>query len=143
MTILLSIINAFIFTIISAFHFYWAMGGNVGKDVVLPSNIEGFKTLTPSKAMTIIVAFVFLSFAIFYLIKVNLINFPLPQFVNNYGLYALASVLIIRTIGDFKYVGFFKTIKDTPFAKYDSTYYSPLCLFLGLSTLFIPFLIEK
>jgi glucan phosphoethanolaminetransferase (alkaline phosphatase superfamily) len=143
MAILLSIINALIFTVISGFHFYWAMGGKTGKDVVLPSNIEGFKALTPSKAMTIIVAFVFLSFAIFYLIKADLINFQLPNLINNYGLFALTIILIIRAIGDFKYAGFFKTIKNTPFAHYDSTYYSPLCLFLGLNTLVIQFLIGK
>ena len=143
MTILLSIINSFIFTIISGFHFYWAMGADTGKDVVLPSNIEGFKALTPSKVMTFIVAFVFLSFAIFYLIKANLINFQLPNLINNYGLFALAIILVIRAIGDFKYVGFFKTIKNTSFANYDSTYYSPLCLFLGLNTLLIQYLIQN
>jgi glucan phosphoethanolaminetransferase (alkaline phosphatase superfamily) len=143
MAILLSIINTLIFTVISGFHFYWAMGGKVGFNVVLPSNTEGDKALNPSKSITCIAALVFLSIAIFYLIKVHLIDFPLPQFALNYGLYALASVLIIRAIGDFKYAGFFKTIKDTPFANYDSTYYSPLCLFLGLSTLVIQFLIKK
>jgi glucan phosphoethanolaminetransferase (alkaline phosphatase superfamily) len=137
MEILLSCINALIFTIISGFHFYWAMGGKVGFDVVLPSNREGAKALSPSKTMTTAVAFVFLGIAIFYLIQVHLIDFPLPKLIENYGLYALAGVLIIRAIGDFKYAGFFKKIKDTPFARYDSTYYSPLCLYLGLSTLIL------
>jgi glucan phosphoethanolaminetransferase (alkaline phosphatase superfamily) len=143
MELILSVINALIFTIISGFHFYWAMGGKVGFDVVLPTNTEGSKSLNPSKSITCIAALVFLSIAIFYLIKSHLIDFQLPQLISNYGLYALASVLIIRAIGDFKYAGFFKTIKDTPFAKYDSTYYSPLCLYLGLSTLVIQFLIQK
>ena len=86
---------------------------------------------------------VFLIIAIFYLIRANLIHLQLPDLIANYGLYALAIVLIIRAIGDFKYVGFFKTVKDTPFADYDTKYYSPLCLFLGLSTLGIQFLIGK
>jgi hypothetical protein len=54
-----------------------------------------------------------------------------------FDLYPLAIVLIIRAIGDFKYVGFFKRIKNTPFARYDTQYYAPLCLYLGLSTLLI------
>jgi hypothetical protein len=143
MAVVLSSTNAFIFTIISGFHFYWVMGGKVGFDVVLPSTTEGSKALKPSKLMTIAVAFVFLGIAIFYLIKGYLIDFPLPKLIDNYGLYALAGVLIIRAIGDFKYAGFFKKIKDTPFARYDSTYYSPLCLYLGLSTLVIQFLIQN
>ena len=137
MTILLSVINAFIFTIISGFHFYWAMGGKRGADVVLPSNISGKKALLPSKLITFIVAFVFLSFAIFYLINVDLIDFKLPKLISNYGLFALAIILMIRAVGDFKYVGFSKKIKNTPFAEYDTKYYSPLCLYLGLTTLII------
>jgi glucan phosphoethanolaminetransferase (alkaline phosphatase superfamily) len=143
MALILSLINALIFTIISGFHFYWAMGGKVGFDVVLPSNRDASKALSPSKSITSVAALVFLSMAVFYLIKARLIDFPLPQLIYNYGLYALASVLIIRAIGDFKYAGFFKTVKDTPFADYDTKYYSPLCLFLGLSTLVIQFLIQK
>jgi glucan phosphoethanolaminetransferase (alkaline phosphatase superfamily) len=143
MEIILSCINAFIFTIISGFHFYWAMGGKVGIDVVLPSNTEGSKSLNPSTFMTVTVAFVFLGFAIFYLIKGHLIELKLPQLINNYGLFAFTSVLLIRAIGDFKYAGFFKKIKNTPFAKYDTTYYSPLCLYLGLSSLVIQLLSQN
>ena len=113
MAIVLSLINALIFTIISGFHFYWAMGGKVGFDVVLPSNTEGVKSLNPSKLITVIAACVFLSITFFYLIKANLIHLQLPNLIIDYGLYALAIVLIIRAIGDFKYVGFFKTIKNT------------------------------
>jgi hypothetical protein len=143
MEILLSCINALIFTIISGFHFYWAMGGKAGFDVVLPSNREGSKSLNPSRLMTCIAACVFLGVAIFYLIKGHLIDFKLPKLIQNHGLYALASVLIIRAIGEFQYVGFFKTIKNTDFAKYDTKYYSPLCLYLGVSTLVIQFLIQN
>jgi glucan phosphoethanolaminetransferase (alkaline phosphatase superfamily) len=143
MALILSIINALIFTVISGFHFYWAMGGKVGFDVVLPSNKDASKALNPSKSITCIAALVFLGIAIFYLIKGHLIDFELPKLIGNYGLYALASVLIIRAMGDFKYAGFFKTVKDTLFAVYDTKYYSPLCLFLGLSTLVIQFLIQK
>jgi glucan phosphoethanolaminetransferase (alkaline phosphatase superfamily) len=143
MAIILSVISAIIFTVISGFHFYWAMGGKVGFDVVLPSNRDASKALNPSKSITFVAALVFLGIAIFYLIKANLIPITLPQLITNYGLYALASVLIIRAIGDFKYAGFFKTVKDTPFAVYDTKYYSPLCLFLGLSTLVIQSLIQK
>ena len=143
MAIVLSLINALIFTIISGFHFYWAMGGKVGFDVVLPSNTEGVKSLNPSKLITVIAACVFLSITFFYLIKANLIHLQLPNLIIDYGLYALAIVLIIRAIGDFKYVGFFKTIKNTPFAVHDTKYYAPLCLFLGLNTLVIQYLMSN
>ena len=45
-----------------------------------------------------------------------------------YGNFAIGIVFLIRAIGDFKYVGFFKKVKGSLFAENDSRYYSPLCL---------------
>ncbi len=41
-------------------------------------------------------------------------------------------VFIIRAIGEFHYVGFFKQIKDTDFGQMDTLLFSPLCLVIGL-----------
>ena len=59
------------------------------------------------------------------------------MWVYNYGYYFLAGIFILRAIGDFKYVGFFKKVKNTPFAKLDSKFYSPLCLLIGLAFIWI------
>ncbi|WP_422091165.1 DUF3995 domain-containing protein [Tenacibaculum ovolyticum] len=48
------------------------------------------------------------------------------------GLYVVLAVFFIRSIGDFNYVGFFKKTKNTMFAKNDTNYFSPLCLFLSI-----------
>lgn len=40
---------------------------------------------------------------------------------------------IVRAIGDFKYVGFFKKIYNSSFASLDTRYFSPLILVLGIS----------
>ena len=37
-----------------------------------------------------------------------------------------------RAIGDFKYVGFFKRVRGSKFARMDTLVYSPLCLLLAL-----------
>ena len=42
------------------------------------------------------------------------------------------AVTTVRAVGDRKYVGFFKRVRDTEFARRDSRIYSPLCLLLGL-----------
>ena len=47
------------------------------------------------------------------------------------GSIVCALVFLLRAIGDFKYVGIFKTIKHSTFAQNDSKWYSPLCLFLS------------
>lgn len=43
----------------------------------------------------------------------------------------LSTIFTLRAIGEFNAVGFFKKIKDTEFAIYDTKYFSPLCLILG------------
>ena len=44
----------------------------------------------------------------------------------------LSVIFIIRAIGDFNFLGFFKKRKNTPFAIYDTIYFSPLCLVFGV-----------
>ena len=48
---------------------------------------------------------------------------------------ALALGLLVRAIGDFGYVGFFKRKGGNPFARLDTRVYSPLCLLLAAGTL--------
>ena len=56
----------------------------------------------------------------------------IPQGAARAGTAVLAAVFTVRAIGDRKYVGFFKQVRDTEFARLDSRIYSPLCLLLGL-----------
>ena len=60
-----------------------------------------------------------------------------PTWLQDYGLYVVASIFLIRAIGDFNYVGFFKKVTTTEFAINDTKYFSPLCLFLGVVGLLI------
>lgn len=136
---ILSLINAIILILISAIHFYWAFGGKWAIDRVFPE-IKSTKPIRPSIAATVIVAFIFLGFAGVYLNKIQFLNIPFPTFINQYGVLILGIIFIARAIGEFKYVGFFKTMKDSKFAKLDTKFYSPLCLYLGVSSLIISFL---
>ena len=49
----------------------------------------------------------------------------------------LAGVMLARAVGEFRYVGFFKTVRNTRFGQLDTRFYSPLCLFLGLAVLWV------
>jgi uncharacterized membrane protein SpoIIM required for sporulation len=44
----------------------------------------------------------------------------------------IAAVFALRAIGDFRYVGFFKRIRDTRFARLDTLAYWPLCAVLAV-----------
>ncbi|MDQ7047990.1 MAG: DUF3995 domain-containing protein [Sulfurovum sp.] len=90
------------------FHFYWAFGGKVGLDRVIPTK-EGKALLNPGKFLTIIVGFIILGFAgIAYIL--NLKNLHLITYSEQvvYAGWFLSLIFAIRSIGDFNMVGLFK-----------------------------------
>lgn len=126
-----------LFLFLSSIHFYWAFGGKWGSEGVFPSNADGSPMKPPSILATIIVAIGLLSFGVFYLIKGGFISVELPLWLNKNGLLILTGIFIVRAIGDFKYLGFFKKIKNSKFAVNDTKYYSPLCFAIGVLTLIL------
>ena len=130
--ITLSIILCLIFTTLGIFHFYWFFGGVWGLNKVIPTKTTKFSSLSIPKVATLMVGLAFIFAALIYLIKPGLINVPIPNWLINYGCWFIPAVFILRAIGEFNYVGFFKKIKDTEFAKADSKIFSPLCLSIGI-----------
>jgi hypothetical protein len=61
----------------------------------------------------------------------------LPQWFVANGLWLIAGVFMLRAIGEFKYVGFFKKVRKTAFGLNDTKFYSPLCLLIGLLMMII------
>ena len=131
-TTILSIILLAIFTSLGIIHFYWLFGGKWGLEKALPTKEIGEKAIEPPKIATAIVGIGLISFGLFYLVKTGLINFQVPNWMITYGSWIIPSIFIIRAIGDFKYIGFFKKIKNTEFAKADSNRFAPLCLTIGI-----------
>lgn len=138
MPTVIAIILFLIFLFISSIHFYWAFGGKWGSDAVLPTKDDSnTKILNPAILPSLIVAVGLLSFGLFILVMSGLISIDIPQWLFKYGLWIIASIFILRAIGDFNYVGFFKKIKHTKFGKSDTKYYSPLCLTIGIFTIIL------
>lgn len=127
---ILILIAAIVF-IIAIFHFYWAFGGKTGLSVALPQlSSSQDRVFTPSPLMTAGVAAIFLLISgLFFMFGIGNIY---PEIFHKQILSFLAIVFFIRSIGDFKYVGFFKNVSGTDFAKYDNKYFSPLCLVMGI-----------
>jgi hypothetical protein len=137
MTTIFAIILFLIFLLLSSIHFHWGLGGRWGSEAVIPVKDNTEKVMMPGPLPTFIVAFGLLGFGLFILIKSRLINLNLPLWLEKYGLWVIAGIFILRAIGEFKYVGFFKKIKHTKFGQNDTKYYSPLCLLIGTLTIFI------
>ena len=131
-TTVFSITLFLIFTALGAFHFYWLFGGKWGLEKVIPTKNNQMNTPSIPKFATLIVAVVLLLFGLAYLVKSRLLNFEIPNWIIYYGYWIIPSIFMLRAIGDFKYVGIFKKIKDTEFAKADSKWFVPLCLTIGL-----------
>jgi Protein of unknown function (DUF3995) len=133
-----SLTNTLILLAISGIHFFWAFGGRWGVDAAIPTSQDGKKTLSPDIFATLVVAFGILAMALLHLEKIQMggipcLGLPIPAWINAYGLKIISGIFLIRAIGEFRYVGFFKKIKNTKFANLDTKYYSPLCLILSVN----------
>lgn len=135
--LIFSIILFLVFLALGGFHFYWFLGGKWGLDSVIPS--KGNNTITPSipKLATLLVGFVLVSFGGLYLIKAGLLNVQVPHWVTNYVYWFIPAIFMLRAIGEFNYVGFFKKIKNTKFAEADTKIFAPLCFGIGVLGLLI------
>jgi hypothetical protein len=126
-----------IFISLSAIHIYWAFGGKSGAAASVPTKENNKPVIKPGAIDCFVVAIVLLSFGIFVLIKADIILLRLPNWLLNYGLWAITAIFLLRAIGEFRYVGFFKKIKTTPFGQLDTKYYSPLCLIIGVLSIIL------
>jgi len=120
--------------LLSSLHLYWAAGGRIGAMAALPER-EGAPVFQPGIASTLVVAGLLASAALLVLARAG--HWPaalLPHWMVTLGAPVVALVLIARSIGDFHYVGFFKRVRDTRFARLDTRVYSPIALLLGAAT---------
>ncbi|WP_369048418.1 DUF3995 domain-containing protein [Tenacibaculum sp. UWU-22] len=129
---ILSILLSIVFIILGIIHFNWVIGGKFGFSESLPTKETGERVMNPKKIDSAIVGFGLTVFGLFYFLKSGLINFNLPQQVMKYGGWIIPAIFLLRAIGEFKYIGFFKKIKETDFGKWDTKLFSPLCLVIGI-----------
>ncbi len=137
MTNLLAIINGIILAAIGLLHLYWMLGGHWGLDQVLPSSESGQRLLNPGPVACLVVAAGLLCFALYYFSLGLHFQLGLPFSAEKWGIWVLTATFLLRAVGDFKYVGFFKKVKNTAFGRMDTRWYAPLCAMLGTTSLWI------
>lgn len=137
---ILSLTESSILLFLAIVHFNWALGGKWAFDKALPTKENGELVLRPKRIDCAIVGFGLLIFACYYLMKIDMFNLELPQFFKDYFGLFISAIFILRALGEFKYVGFFKKIRNTEFGALDSKFYSPLCLILGTIGIVIHFI---
>ena len=95
-------------------------------------SVEGKPLFTPTRQATVVVGVVLLLFSALVAATAGMFWVGLPQAALSWLSYALAVGLLARAVGEFKYVGFFKRVHGTKFARLDTMLYSPLCLLLAV-----------
>ena len=134
--IALSLIATFVG--LSLIHAYWGLGGRVGLLAAIPE-VDGKPAFQPSVLATLVVAIGLALCAVVIASTAGILTLPLPRTVSVWLTRALALVLLLRAIGDFRLVGFLKRIRHTRFARLDSAVYSPLCLVLAVGSAAVSF----
>lgn len=129
---ILSLLLSLILIGLAIIHFSWVFGGTFCFAQSIPTKENGGRLFNPKKIDSAVVGIVLTLFGIFYILKSGIFEVYPPEWLMKYGSWVIPSLFILRAIGEFKYVGFFKTIKNTAFAKVDSKIFSPLCLLIGI-----------
>jgi hypothetical protein len=129
-------------------HLYWAAGGQRGIDAALPQvpvigtvpaganeadreRKKMVNAFTPRPQMTLLVAFGLGLIGVMVGMRAGLTGSPVKHWTLQCLLGALSFAMLARAVGDFRLVGFFKTVTQSRFARLDSWCYSPLCLVLA------------
>lgn len=120
----------------AGFHLHWALGGRRGFAVSLPQRPDGVPVMAHRlpwwrpAAAGVAVALCLLGALL--LAKAGLVRLPVPDEWLQACLVAAGIALVGRAVVPNRWVGFFKSIRGTRWAIYDTRLYSPLILLLGL-----------
>lgn len=134
----LGILLAVVFGLLSLFHIFWAAGGRFGGAAAIPTT-NGAPLFTPSAFGTLLVAAALLLAMLAVLGRIGVWGANLPAWIFRLAALGISLLFLLRAIGDFHYLGFFKTVSGTDFARLDTWLFSPLCLFIAVAAFLIDF----
>jgi len=121
-----------VFVGLSALHVFWAAGGRFGGVAAVPRQ-GGAALFRPSPLGTLAVAVALAAAAASVAAAAGWFGAAGPRRAGRLFTYVLAVLFFLRAIGDFRYVGFFKSMGDEPFRSWDTWLFSPLCLAIALA----------
>jgi|SRR4051794_4066269 hypothetical protein len=120
----------------AGFHVYWAVGGQVGLGVSLPQQQNGapvmVRRLPLWRPAAGAVAAALLVLAALLLARAQLLGLPVSDELIQGALLVVGLAFVARSLVPNRYVGFFKFLRTTRWAKFDTRLYSPLFLLLGI-----------
>lgn len=135
---ILGILLAVIFAVLGSFHLYWAAGGRFGSSTAIPT-VGGESLFKPSPFGTVLVATALFAAMLVVLGRLKIWGAFVPRWIFYSGTWVISVLFLLRTVGDFRYIGFFKSVTDTNFARWDTILFSPLCLFIAVVAFLISY----
>jgi hypothetical protein len=120
-------------TLLGVIHVSWAAGGVKGRSIALPER-NGRAVFRPTRASTLAVAAGLFGGALVLLARLGLVELPVPAPWPRWGAWSLAALFGLRAVGEFRYVGIFRRVKGTPFARWDARLFTPLCIVVALGS---------
>jgi hypothetical protein len=118
-------------------HVYWGVVGlSPGPGTLAIPEVAGRPAFRPGRLASLAVAAALFA-ASFLVLARGPFAGAVPPKLGAVGAAGVGVVFLLRAIGDFRLVGFFKRVRGTPFARWDNRLFSPLCLALGLASLWV------
>ncbi|MBI40369.1 MAG: hypothetical protein CMF59_12270 [Leptospiraceae bacterium] len=123
------LLTGILFGFLASLHIYWALGGKWASRKTIPVRPDGAPLFQPGKMATLLVALLLGLSAAYFLTGWGRVHdfsdfWSIPAWI-------IVAAFFLRSIGEFKYVGFFKRIRGSDFARMDTFVYSPLCLLIS------------
>jgi hypothetical protein len=125
-----AVVGAVLLAAIGSLHVAWAFGARIGSGSAVPE-IAGKPLFTPPRGLTLLVALGLFAASWLLLALAQLVPAPLPAPWLWCTGAAAAVVFGVRTIGDLRFVGLFKRVQHTRFARMDDLLFTPLCFVLS------------
>ncbi len=125
-----ALILCVVFLALAGLHVFWALSGRLGWSGVIPT-AEGVPVIQPGIGATLLVAALLFGAAMVALWRGAWPDAG-PSWVPRLGVWIIAFVFAARAIGEFRFIGFFKTVRGTTFARNDTLIFSPLCVAIAL-----------
>ena len=117
--------------VLSLLHVYWAVGGRWASAFTVPT-VSGRRMFDPSPLATWLVAALLGTAVMLVIGKAAWMGSGPLSSIFQAGVWGLSLVFLLRAIGNLRSFGFFKTVKETPFAHWDTWLYSPLSILLAV-----------
>lgn len=125
------VFGAAILGMAAVLHVYWALGGRVGQSVSAPE-LSGRAVFHFPRYSIALVALGLSAGALVLAARSGVWASALRIPVTAGASRVMAIGFALRALGDFHFLGFFKSVRGTPFAYYDTWFYSPLFVCLAV-----------